>query len=85
MHILGCESPIVKECVIDCFSFLPCSLLEIVLLRIEKLRRAGVRLEKEETEEVKPKELRLTGLESVITGLKDWGQTFSVRPSYWNC
>lgn len=51
MHILGCESPIVKECVIDCFSFLPCSLLEIVLLRIEKLRRAGVRLEKEEAGE----------------------------------
>jgi len=35
---------------------------------IEKLRRAGVRLEKEEVEEVKPKELRLTGLEFVITG-----------------
>jgi len=35
---------------------------------IEKLRRAGVRLEKEETELVKPEELRLTGLEFVITG-----------------
>ena len=35
---------------------------------IEKLRRAGVRLQKEETEGVKPEELRLTGLEFVITG-----------------
>jgi DNA ligase (NAD+) len=35
---------------------------------IEKLRRAGVSLKKEGTEEVKPKELRLAGLEFVITG-----------------
>jgi len=35
---------------------------------IEKLRRAGVRLEEEEAEEAKPKELPLTGLEFVITG-----------------
>jgi len=35
---------------------------------IEKLRSAGVRLEKAEAEEVKPRELPLTGLEFVITG-----------------
>jgi len=35
---------------------------------IEKLRRAGVRLGKAEAEQVKPKELRLAGLEFVITG-----------------
>jgi DNA ligase (NAD+) len=35
---------------------------------IEKLRRAGVRLEKAEAKEVKPRELPLTGLEFVITG-----------------
>jgi len=37
-----------------------------------------VRLEKEETEEVKPKELRLTGLEFVIQGSKT-GDKFNGR------
>ncbi len=37
-------------------------------LIIEKLRKAGVRLEKEKTEEAKPEELPLAGLEFVITG-----------------
>jgi len=35
---------------------------------IEKLRKAGVKLEKEKVEEAKPEELPLTGLEFVITG-----------------
>jgi len=35
---------------------------------IEKLRKAGVRLEKEKAEEVKPEELPLAGLEFVLTG-----------------
>lgn len=35
---------------------------------IEKLRKAGVKLEKEKVEETKPEELPLTGLEFVITG-----------------
>ena len=35
---------------------------------IEKLRKAGVRLEKEKVEEAKPEELPLAGLEFVITG-----------------
>jgi DNA ligase (NAD+) len=35
---------------------------------IEKLREAGVRLESEKAEEIKPKELPLAGLEFVLTG-----------------
>ncbi|GAI21072.1 unnamed protein product [marine sediment metagenome] len=35
---------------------------------IEKLREAGVRLAKEKTEEAKPEELPLAGLEFVLTG-----------------
>jgi DNA ligase (NAD+) len=35
---------------------------------IEKLRKAGVRLEREKVKEVKPEELPLTGLEFVLTG-----------------
>ena len=35
---------------------------------IEKLRKAGVRLEKEKAEEAKPEELPLAGLEFVLTG-----------------
>jgi len=35
---------------------------------IKKLRKAGVKLEKEKVEEAKPEELPLTGLEFVITG-----------------
>jgi len=35
---------------------------------IEKLRKAGVRLEREKVEEVKPEELPLAGLEFVLTG-----------------
>jgi DNA ligase (NAD+) len=35
---------------------------------IEKLRKAGVRLEREEVKEVKPEELPLAGLEFVLTG-----------------
>ena len=35
---------------------------------IEKLRKAGVKLEKEKAEEVKPAELPLAGLEFVLTG-----------------
>ncbi len=35
---------------------------------IEKLRKAGVRLEKEEVKEPRPEELPLTGLEFVLTG-----------------
>jgi DNA ligase (NAD+) len=38
---------------------------------IEKLRRAGVRLEREKVEKAKPKELPLDGLEFVLTGKLD--------------
>jgi len=42
---------------------------------IEKLRKAGVKLEKEKHEEVKPEELLLSGLEFVLTGkLESFGR-----------
>jgi len=42
---------------------------------IEKLRKAGVKLEKEKHEEVKPEELPLSGLEFVLTGkLESFGR-----------